>query len=371
MPSPVLVGGSTKPNGSLLITGGTGSLGRALVRAVLAAGTYERVCVYSRDEFKQFALQEEIRDPRLRCFLGDVRDLERLRVALEGVDDVIHAAALKWVASGGYNPTEIRRTNVDGTEHVVRAAIETGARRVIVISSDKAVHPANIYGKSKAMAEEIAVSLNSYGFPRGTRIGCVRYGNVLWSRGSVAYRFRDMIRAWQPSKPVQLTDRRMTRFGIRMSAAVAFVLTALERLRGGEVFVPRLPSFRVEDVVYAMWREVYGSEWARRLRDRDEGRNACVGGGPYRDELVDITGKRAGGEKLHEMLLSEEESLHSVWAGDRWVIEPEIMSWTRPRWDGEPVAEGSTVTSDKSADWMSEQDLIDSFRELEQPLVSV
>ena len=329
---------------SLLITGGTGSLGRALIRRVLAEDRYERVIVFSRDEFKQFAMQETIQDPRVRYFLGDIRSPARLRVALYGVTDVIHAAALKWVAAGGYNPTEVVQTNVLGTQHVVTTAIEMGVRRVVVVSSDKAVHPANIYGKSKAMAEEIAVSLNAYGFPRGTRIACVRYGNVLWSRGSVAYRFKAQ------APPYRLTDRRMTRFGMRMSEAVTFVLAALPNLRGGEIFVPRLPSFRVEDVAHAVYHV------GRRASDKTP---------------LEITGKRAGGEKVHEMLLSEEESLHAVAIGGGWVIEPEIRSWERPAWEGEPVPDGFTFTSDKNPAMLSEAELIDSFKEMERPLVSV
>ena len=333
---------------SLLITGGTGSLGRAVLARVLAEGRYDRVIVFSRDEFKQFAMQDERQDPRVRYFLGDVRHPARLRVALHGVTDVIHAAALKWVASGGYNPTEMVLTNVGGTQHVVTAAIEAGVARVVVVSSDKAVHPANIYGKTKSMAEEIAVSMNAYGFPQGTRIACVRYGNVLWSRGSVAYRFRSA--AWRNAFPFEITDRRMTRFGIRMSAAVTFVLGALDRMRGGEIFVPRLPSFRVEDVAHATYHD-----------HRDASARTPIA----------VVGKRQGGEKVHEMLVSEEESPHTVGVEGGWVIEPEIRSWERPAWEGEPVPEGWSYTSDKNPEVLSEADLIASFEEMEDGLVTV
>lgn len=331
---------------ALLITGGTGSLGRALVKRLLVTSNYARIVVLSRDEFKQFAIQEEVTDPRLRFFLGDVRDLERLRLAFHGITDVIHAAALKWVASGGYNPTEIKQTNVDGTLNVVTAAIETGVERVVVVSSDKSVHATNIYGKSKSMAEEIAISMNAYGFPRGTKIAAVRYGNVLWSRGSVAYRFK----AQKP--PYRLTDRRMTRFGMRMSEAVSFILASLYRMRGGEVFVPRLPSFRVEDVAHAVYHQ------GRRSSDKTP---------------IEIVGHRGGGEKVHEMLIAPEESAHAVWSDIEgcFIIEPELRSWDREPWKGEPLAEGWSYASNQNPETLSEADLIETFSEMERPLVSV
>lgn len=331
----------------LLITGGTGSLGRALCRHVLMTNAYDRIVIFSRDEFKQFAMQEEpeFHDPRIRYFLGDVRDRDRLRLACAGVTDIIHAAALKWVASGGYNPTEILRTNVIGTENVVRVALDAGVAKVVVVSSDKSVHATNIYGKSKSMAEEIAIAMNAYSFPVGTKIAAVRYGNVLWSRGSVAYRFK------QQRPPYRLTDRRMTRFGMRMSEAVAWVLGALERMRGGDIFVPRLPSFRVEDVAHAVW-----ASQGRRAHDKTP---------------IEIVGHRAGGEKLHEMLIAEEEAPHTVGIEGGWVIEPQIRTYQREAWTGEPVPDGWSYTSDKNPEMLTVAELVQTFREMEQPLVSV
>ena len=304
------------------------------MKRLLLTDTYQRIVVFSRDEFKHFAMQEQLGDhPRLRYFLADVRDEARLRLALHGITDVIHAAALKWVASGGYNPTEIKQTNVDGTVNLVTAAIESGVKRVMVVSSDKAVHATNVYGKSKAMAEEIAISMNAYGFPRGTKIAAVRYGNVLWSRGSVAYRFQTQ------RPPFKLTDRRMTRFGIRMSDAVTFVLAGLTRMRGGEVFIPKLPSFRVEDVANAVYHRHH------LVRDKTP---------------IEIVGHRAGGEKLHEMLIAEEESSHTIQSadpyGEFYVVEPNILAWDRAKWEGLPVPEGWSYTSEKNDHWLSEED---------------
>lgn len=336
---------------SLLITGGTGSLGRALLTALLArtshpAHAVTRLVCFSRDEFKQAMMREEPwgRDPRLRYFIGDVRDYERLRRAFVGVDTVVHAAALKWIGEGIYNPDEIVKTNVVGTMRVLEAAADAGVGRVLVITSDKGVHPANVYGASKYLAEQYAVQANAFTFPRGCRVACVRYGNVLWSRGSVAYRFKAQ------APPYRITDARMSRFGIRLSEAVSFVLSSLDLMRGGEVFIPRLPSFRIVDVAGAVYHAAY------RAQDRTP---------------LEIVGHRQGGEKVHEMLLSEEESTHTVWIGDRWVVEPEIRSWDRPAWEGEPVPEGWSYTSEKNHQWLSEADLMATFEEMERGLASV
>ena len=338
---------------SLLITGGTGSLGRAVVAAVLAGGIYERVVVFSRDEFKQAMMQAECQDARVRFFLGDVRDPERLRRALVGVTDVVHAAALKWVASGAYNTDELFRTNFDGTRHVIDAATERGVERVLLISSDKGCHASNAYGASKFAAEQYAVGANAFAFPRGTKVGCARYGNVLWSRGSVAYRFRAA--SLQGRLPFRLTDRRMTRFGMRLSEAARFVLGCLGQLRGGEIFVPLLPSFRVEDVASAIYHA----------------------GRPAHEPVpLAVTGLRAGGEKLHETLLTEEESRRAVVPPGQvmrhYVIEPDTMSWGREPWAGDPIAEGWSYTSDKGGEWLSEAELIETFRaEMPRPLAAV
>lgn len=319
----------TEPMRSLLVTGGTGSLGRAVVAQALKDG-WERVCVFSRDEFKQAMMQEQLgRNPRVRFFLGDVRDRSRLGLACWGVDAVIHTAALKWIADGLYNPDEIVQTNVDGTRNVIRAAVEAGVRRVLVVTSDKGCHPANAYGASKFLAEQYAVQANSYSFPRGTLVGAIRYGNVLWSRGSVLHRFREQFRT---EGRVRLTDRRMTRFGLRRSEAARHTLDFLARLRGGEVFVLRLPGFRVEEVARAI--------------------AACP---------IEEVGLRAGGEKLHEVLVTEEDSRRTVWVEEHewtgWVVEPDAPSWTREPWRGRPMPEGFRYGSEDPVGWLGVPEL--------------
>jgi len=331
---------------SLLVTGGTGSLGRALLRAALDAG-WERVVCLSTDEFKQAMMQldPQFHDARMRLFLGNVRDYSRLLDAFHGVDAVIHTAALKWVGSGVYNTHEIKATNVDGTMNVIRAAAACGVRKVLVITSDKGCHPANFYGKSKAMAEELAISSNTYTYPRGLAVGCARFGNLLWSRGSVAHRFKAHFTS--EAGGYRITDRRMTRFGIPLPDAAQFVLHSLNTLRGGEIFVPKLPSFRVEDVAHAAFQ--------RHFR-----RNETT--------PLSITGKRLGGEKLHEILITPEESLHTLWQKDAgcYIVEPEIRTWDRLSWEGDPVQEGWTYSSDANDMWLTVAELVDSFRYLDR-----
>lgn len=349
-------GGAPQAVRRLLVTGGTGSLGRALITFAVSREQYSRVVCFSRDEFKQEMMSatppwREYNGKALRFFIGDVRDSERLDLAMHGITDVVHAAALKWVAGGVYNVDEMVKTNIQGTINVIKAAINAGVERVLLIASDKGCHPANTYGASKFMAEQYAVQANSFSFPRGTRVSVVRYGNVLWSRGSVAHRF------WT-AKPYQLTDARMTRFGITLPQAVTWVQAALEGMRGGEIFVPQLPSFRVVDVAHARYHTAY----------------------PLRDTTpIQITGLRPGGEKLHEKLITEEESTRAFylrlgpgwtgWAG--WVIEPVFRSWDRDPWGGEPVPEGWCYTSDKNPEWMSEHDVAASFSDMDQGLPSV
>lgn len=266
----------------IAITGATGSLGGALVEALSARTDAERVVGLSRDEVKSGDLEERWSErlPQLRCQLGDVRDEPRLEEVFRGCDVVVHAAALKRVGHSVYSPEEIVKTNVQGTINVIRAATEAGVGRVLVVSSDKAVEPTNLYGMSKAVAECYAVQSNSYGVPRGVRVSCVRYGNVLGSRGSVVHVWREAARRRQP---LLVTDERMTRFIITLRQAADFVLRAIGWMRGGEVFVPLLPATRVTDLADAIEAHE-GVSVGRR-----------------------IVGLRPGGEKLHEALLSREE----------------------------------------------------------------
>jgi UDP-N-acetylglucosamine 4,6-dehydratase (inverting) len=304
---------------SILVTGGTGSFGRRLCEVVLAERTPRRLIVFSRDEAKQDQMRG---DPRLaheamRFFLGDVRDRDRLRLALRDVDVVVHAAALKQVPSCEYNPFEAVRTNILGTQNLVAEAVEQKTGHVIVLSTDKAVNPVNLYGATKLCAEKIAVQANTYrGAADAPRIACVRYGNVAGSRGSVIPRFV----AERPSGVLHVTHPEMSRFWITLDAAVRFVLGALDRMAGGEVFVPKLPTMRVWDLARAI---------APRAR-------------------IEVTGIRPG-EKLHETLITEEESRHARELDDSYVIHPEFPWWSPPETAGTPLPDGFAYRSDTRA----------------------
>ena len=299
---------------SLLITGATGSLGRALLPTVLER--YDRVVVFSRDELKQAELAQDFdHHPRLRFFLGDVRDPERLRDAFFGVTYVLHAAALKRVDAVADNPSEVFKTNIQGSANVVRAALDTGVKKVLMVSSDKAVAPSNVYGVSKAAMEAQAVADNPVTHPRGTRVACVRYGNVLGSRGSVIHVWR---RAIEEDRPIPLTSRHMTRFWITLPAAVTFVLTALEMMQGGEIFVPHLPAIWMSDLVKAL----------------------ALG------HPVQEIGLRPGGEKLHETLLSEDEQARTINLGWAYCVRPAMHQWIdKFPWQGEPYPVGRAYCS--------------------------
>lgn len=306
---------------SILITGATGTFGRAFLRRVLTDGTYGRVVAFSRDEVKQAALKDEFGEkPGFKLFLGDVRDAQRLGMAMSGVDTVVHAAALKRVDAGSYSPSEMIATNVIGTMNVVNAAILNRVPRVVVISSDKAVHPTNIYGASKYMGECYAVQANAYGFPTGTRIAAVRYGNILGSRGSVIHIWRDQLKR---GLPLTVTDPRMTRFIMTIEHAVDLVLFAIQNMAGGEVFIPALPSATIGNLLEAV--------------------------APPADHPVTYTGLRPGGEKLAESLLNEEEPCRTRQCpdDDYYVITPSHHDWTAdPKWIGSPVSQAFRYCSD-------------------------
>ena len=290
---------------AVLITGGTGSFGNKFVEAMLSRYRPRRLVVFSRDELKQSEMMARFSDPSLRFFIGDVRDKERLERAMHGVDFVFHAAALKQIPSCEYNPFEAIQTNVIGAKSVIDAAIDAGVKRVLALSSDKAVNPINLYGATKLCAEKLFVQGNVYGFPRGTRLSCVRYGNVIGSRGSVIPLFA----AQRANGTVTVTDPAMTRFWITLEQGVEFVIRCLGLMRGGEIFVPKLPSMRIMDLVEAV-------------------APGC---------RVEFVGIRPG-EKLYEVLISDDEARQTVELEDMYVVEPVL-----PRWGYKPWQEGKRL----------------------------
>lgn len=284
----------------ILITGGSGSLGHALVPVLLKDPAVHRVLVYSRDEVKQDLMREEFPDPKLDCLLGDVRDVERCKQAFRGCTHVIHAAALKRITHSVYSPSEMRQTNVNGTANVIRAAWAAGVKRLVVVSSDKACHPTNLYGASKFMAEQEAIQSNSYTYPAGTEILAVRYGNVWGSRGSVGPVWKAAIAA---GEPVKVTDWRMTRFLMTLDEAAVWVLRAMLYGRAGEIWVPKLTAMGLE----TLW-EVVG------------------------EPAYLLTGWRPGGEKLHEMLLNDEEIARVEEDDTGYRVIPSHCTWRTPDW---------------------------------------
>ncbi len=279
---------------SILITGGTGSFGRAFVKALLDKHGPRRVVVFSRDELKQFEMQQELSGPQMRYFIGDVRDADRLRQAMRGVDIVIHAAAMKQVPAAEYNPMECIKTNVDGAQNVISAAIDNEVAQVIALSTDKAANPINLYGATKLVSDKLFVAANNITGGHRTRFAVVRYGNVVGSRGSVVPFFRKLLADGASELPI--TDLRMTRFWITLEQGVAFVIRNLQRMHGGEVFVPKIPSARITDLAAAI---------APGLATR-------------------VVGIRPG-EKLHEIMCPGDDSHLTLEFEDHYVIRPTIQ----------------------------------------------
>lgn len=305
---------------SVLVTGGTGSFGRKFVRALLDTTQARRIVIFSRDELKQYEMSQGFgADERLRFFLGDVRDRERLERALDGVDAVVHAAALKQVPAAEYNPFEAVKTNILGAQNVIDACIDRGVQRVIALSTDKASSPINLYGATKLVSDKLFVQGNSYAGGKRTRFSVVRYGNVVGSRGSVVPFF--LQRAQSGVLPI--TDERMTRFWITLDQGVEFVLSSLECMNGGEVFVPKIPSMRVTDLARAVAPEA----------------------------RLEVVGIRPG-EKLHEEMISVDDARRTLDIGDRYVIQPEFPWWESTHLSGTPVPEGFAYTSDRNDDWL-------------------
>ncbi len=268
---------------------------------------------------------EVLDHPSLRYFLGDIRDVDRMRRAMRGIDVVIHAAALKQVPACEYNPSEAVKTNVDGARNLIEAAIDGGVKRVLGLSTDKAVNPVNLYGATKLCSEKLLVQGNAYSTPAGTRFSCTRYGNVLGSRGSVIPVFL----AQRKSGRITVTDRRMTRFWLTLDQGVRFVLDSIERMCGGEVFIPKIPSMRILDLAEAIAPE-------------------CE---------IDFVGIRPG-EKLHELMISRDEARHTLELADRFVILPEHPWWGAANWsDGRRLLDGFEYTSDNNTQWMTIDDL--------------
>jgi UDP-N-acetylglucosamine 4,6-dehydratase/5-epimerase len=314
-------------NQSILVTGGTGSFGKAFAKTVLEKYNPKRLIIFSRDELKQHEMRRNdgFDDKRLRYFIGDVRDRSRLHRAMRDVDIVVHAAALKHVPACEYNPFEAVQTNILGAQNIIDAAIDADVKRVLALSTDKAVNPANLYGATKLVAEKIFVQGNAYSGKEGTRFSCVRYGNVVGSRGSVIPLFNEQ----KKSGTVTITDDRMTRFWLTLDQGVAFVLNCIEKMRGGEVFIPKIPSMKIIDL-----KEAVASECETR-----------------------VIGIRPG-EKLHESLISEDESRHAYELDDMYVIEAEDPPWDLQEWpNAKPLTEGFRYASDTNDEWLQVDDL--------------
>ncbi|MBM3228136.1 UDP-N-acetylglucosamine 4,6-dehydratase (inverting) [Candidatus Peribacteria bacterium] len=313
-------------NASILVTGGTGSFGKKFAEIVVKECNPKRLAIFSRDELKQHDMYAEGFDaPCMRYFIGDVRDQGRLRRAMAGVDVVIHAAALKHVPACEYNPNEAVETNIGGARNVVEAALDAGVRKVVALSTDKAVNPVNLYGATKLVAEKIFTQGNAYsGNNSPAQFSCVRYGNVVGSRGSVIPVFLKQ----RATGTITITDERMTRFWITLEQGVRLVMRAIAEMEGGEVFVPKIPSMRVTDLADAV-----APECKRK-----------------------VIGIRAG-EKLHEVLLSEDESRHAVELKDSFVILPEYPTWTAKKWPKPNTKEGYRYASDTNTAWLTVEQL--------------
>lgn len=317
----------TLQGSSILVTGGTGSFGKAFVERVLGQYQPGRLAIFSRDELKQYDLRTTLGDdPRVRYFIGDIRDKDRLRMALRGVEYVVHASALKQVDTAEYNPMEFVKTNILGSENLIQASIDAGVKKVVALSTDKASSPVNLYGATKLTADKLFVSSNHYAMEGKTRFSVVRYGNVMGSRGSVIPYFRKLAAA---GEPLPITDPRMTRFWITLPQAVDFVISVLDDMAGGELYVPRIPSMRITDLAEAI---APGS-------------------------TTEAIGIRPG-EKLHEEMISVEDARRTVRRPDRFVVQPTLAMWGGfSEAAGEPVPDGFAYTSDKNDQWLGVDDL--------------
>jgi UDP-N-acetylglucosamine 4,6-dehydratase len=311
---------------SILITGGTGSFGRAFVSQCLSSRKYSRIVIFSRDELKQFELRQTLgKDERLRWFIGDIRDESRLRRAFQGIDLVVHAAALKQVDTAEYNPFEFVKTNVFGSQNVIDAAIDAQVSKVIALSTDKASSPINLYGATKLTADKLFVSGNHYGRPQGTIFSVVRYGNVVNSRGSVVPLFHKQMAEGQP---FTITDARMTRFWLSLEFAVRFVEDSLDRMVGGELFVPKIPSMKIVDLISSI-----NPDWP-----------------------VNTIGIRPG-EKLHEEMISLDEGRRAFEFKDYYVVLPSNNEGLLKYGNGKSVGDGFRFSSDNNPEWLTPEQI--------------
>ncbi|ALF08752.1 UDP-N-acetylglucosamine 4,6-dehydratase (inverting) [Parageobacillus thermoglucosidasius] len=319
-------------NQTILVTGGTGSFGKKFVKKILEYDV-KKVIVFSRDELKQYEMAQEYTDPRIRFFIGDVRDKDRLYRAFDGVDYVVHAAAMKQVPACEYNPFEAVKTNIYGAQNVIEAAIDRGVKRVIALSTDKAAAPINLYGATKLASDKLFVAANSYVGGKETRFAVVRYGNVVGSRGSVVPLFKKMA---AEGKKLPITDERMTRFWITLDQGVQFVIDSLARMKGGEIFVPKIPSMKVVDLAKAIAPEAE----------------------------IEIIGIRPG-EKLHETMITEDDARHTVEFDNYYVITPEFP-WCPQEYvkHGRSLPEGFKYTSDTNTEWLTVEELRTLVKEM-------
>ncbi|MBG9454929.1 flagellin modification protein FlmA [Lysinibacillus sphaericus] len=315
----------------VLITGGTGSFGEKFTIKALELGV-KKIIIFSRDELKQYEMKQKFKDNRLRFFIGDVRDVQRLERAFDGVDIVVHAAAMKHVDACEYNPFEAIKTNIHGAQNIVEAAINQGVEKVIALSTDKACSPVNLYGATKLASDKLFVAANSYVGDKKTRFSVVRYGNVVGSRGSVVPFFKRI----RSTGIVPITDERMTRFWITLDQGVQFVVDSLERMHGGEIFVPKIPSMNIMDLAKAI----------------------------APDCKYEIVGIRPG-EKLHEGMITEDDARHTREFDEYYVIQPEFSWWSNKyRNEGTTLPEGFVYTSNQNQDWLT----IEQLRQLVEDL---
>jgi len=305
-----------------LITGGTGSFGRAFVKRVLEEHDPTKVIIFSRDELKQLEMKNSFQDSsKLRFFIGDIREKERLVRAFEGVDIVIHAAALKQVDTGEYNPREFVLTNVFGTQNVIDASLDTSVQKVLALSTDKASSPINLYGATKLTADKLITAANVYANSSGTKFSVVRYGNVLGSRGSVVPFFKNLV---LQNKRIPITDVRMTRFWITIDQALDFVTNSLESMNGGEIFIPKIPSMKIIDLVSAITS----------------------------DAKIQEIGIRPG-EKLHEEMISIDDARRTIELNDKFILYPASSSYDGFILKGQNVPEGFSYRSNTNTKWLS------------------
>jgi UDP-N-acetylglucosamine 4,6-dehydratase len=322
-------------NKVILVTGGTGSFGKKFIEVMLNEYHPEKIIVFSRDEQKQHEMRAMgFNHPSIRYFIGDVRDYPRLKRAFEGVDFIVHAAALKQVPACEYNPMEAVKTNILGSSNVIDAALDADVERVIALSTDKAVNPINLYGATKLAAEKLFVQSNAYAAGKKSRFSCVRYGNVVGSRGSVVPVFLQQ----KNNGSITITDERMTRFWISLEQGVRFVIRCLEEMHGGEVFVPKIASMKVKDLAIAIAPKA----------------------------KIDIIGIRPG-EKLHEVLISEDEARTVIELEDMFVVQPAESLWFGHEWEkkGKLIADDYRYASNTNEDWLS----VDQLRKIIEPFM--